>query len=579
MAKERNTSRFPNPLGQAWPEAWQKPLVRKEFSRALRRARKAFRSGKSQLAVEWCRYAASLAWGVNPGFFYSPEAEQLLAEIGRKYFGAGATAEQPSSTPKRFLHLMTMALPAGGHTRVVSRWIEICARCAPWEHHSIVITFQEDQPIPAWLGQSAKKTGGELVVLPSGLSWLQAAEEVRTRAMDFDAIVLHVHPNDPLPNLAFYDHPRPLLFFRHADHVFNLALDTAQAIAEIRFVGYEMSHRFLPRGSSKVIIPIPLIDDEPDLCNKAEARRKLGLPADASIVMTVGWPYKFISIIDCDFSQAVRALCEANPRVYVVAVGPTESDLFPGLSQAVGGRYLPTGPINDRNLLELYYRSADVYVDAYPSGSLTATLDAARHALPVQRLRNRHFCLFWSDDPALDSVMLGASTQDEFIATVLEWLEWPEEKRLELGSRFRTAVLRDHCGESWKSKWLDPAVSALASSDDSTSDAETGNREWDEARFPGLGVAGPERDWPAGMFVAGTIFTDEHFPRPIRISGVFHSIKPLFFHMSGEGTVQHRLTLLTWLIASCVPYQIRSAPRRLCRSILKKLGYRPRSTR
>ena len=82
----------------------------------------------------------------------------------------------------------------------------------------------------------------------------------------------------------------------------------------------------------------------------------------------------------------------------------------------MGGRFMPVGAVEDREILELYYRAADIYLDAYPTSSLTATLDAARHGLPVQRLRNRYRCLLWCDDPALDSVMPGAATQEEFIA-------------------------------------------------------------------------------------------------------------------------------------------------------------------
>jgi hypothetical protein len=42
---------------------------------------------------------------------------------------------------------------------------------------------------------------------------LQTAAEIRAKSLEFDVIVLHTHPNDPLPNLAFYDQPRPVIFF------------------------------------------------------------------------------------------------------------------------------------------------------------------------------------------------------------------------------------------------------------------------------------------------------------------------------------------------------------------------------
>ncbi len=472
---------------------------------------------------------------------------------------------------------MSSAHETGGHTRVVSRWIETCAEHAPSEHHSVLISMQKEDPLPAWLGNSVQRAGGEIIEIPSGLSWLRLAAQIRSRSLEYDAVVLHIHPYDPLPNVAFYDRPRPILFFRHADHVFNLGIDVAPVIADIRPVGHEMSVHFCTQAPRKVMLPMPLLDEGPTLRDKAAARMKLGLPADALIALTIGDPRKFTPTDGYNFSEVVQSLCVAHSGVHIVAVGPSESEPFPGLKEAVGGRFLPVGFVKDREILELYYGCADVYMDAYPSSSGTAVLDAARHGLPVQRLYNRYRCLMWGDDTGLDSVLLGASTQEEFIRTVLEWLEWTEERRLELGSRFRNAVLEDHCGASWKSKWLDPAINALLSSGDIQSDLVPENPRLKALGFPGLGIASPENDWPVGMFVAGTIDSYDFAPLPIRISGVFHSIKPLLFHKPGDGTARRRISLFAWLVASCLPDRVRTTPRRILRAIFKKPRHRRES--
>jgi len=115
-------------------EASLRRRVAEEFSRALRRAKKVA-ARQPELAVDWCRYAASLAWTVNPGFFYCHEIEQLLAEIGRTHLGSAPSQVPSMDPPRHFLHVMSAAHEKGGHTRVVSRWINICAQCAPSEHH------------------------------------------------------------------------------------------------------------------------------------------------------------------------------------------------------------------------------------------------------------------------------------------------------------------------------------------------------------------------------------------------------------------------------------------------------------
>jgi hypothetical protein len=436
--------------------------------------------------------------------------------------------------------------------------------------------MQNDNPLPAWLRQSAQKTGGELILSAPGMTWLRVAAEVRSRSLEFDVVVLHTHPNDPSPNIAFYDQPRPVLYYRHADHLFNLGLDVARVVADFRPVGQEMSVHFCAKAPRKILLPIPLFDEELAHCSKLEARKKLGLPVDSLIALTIGGAVRFTPLHEYYFPAVVRSLYEGNDRVLIVAVGISDSEPFPGLRESVGGRFLPVGLIEDREILELYYGAADVYMDAYPCGSLTAVLDAARHSLPVQRLRNPYRCLMWSDDLALDSVMRGASTQEEFAAGVLEWLAWPEEKRAKLGGRFRDAVLRDHCGASWKNNWLDPGLASLAMTSGGPSDSTPDNVQRDDASFPGLGIAGPENNWPAGMFVAATILVDDCTPRPIRISGIFHSIKPLLSHTLGGGTIRTRFTMLRALVLSCLPMWIRMPVRKI-RNAIKNLRNRRES--
>jgi hypothetical protein len=557
-------------------EASLRRRVAEEFSRALRRAKKVA-ARQPELAVDWCRYAASLAWTVNPGFFYCHEIEQLLAEIGRTHLGSAPSQVPSMDPPRRFLHVMSAAHEKGGHTRVVSRWINICAQCAPSEHHSILISMQKDHPLPTWLGQSAQKTGGELIIFPPGMTWLQVAAEVRSKSLEFDVVVLHTHPNDPSPNIAFYDQPRPVLYYRHADHLFNLGLDVARVVADFRPVGHEMSVHFCAKAPRKIMLPIPLFDEELAHCSKLEAREKLGLPVDSLVVLTIGGAAKFIPMHEYAFPAVVQSLCDGNDRVLVIAVGISDSEPFPGLRESVGGRFLPVGPIEDREILELYYRASDVYMDSYPDGSLTAVLDAARHSLPIQRLRNPYRCLMWCDDPALDYVMRGASTQEEFAAGVLEWLAWPEEQRSKLGGRLRDAVLRDHCDASWKKNWLDPGVASLTMTGGGVSDSTSDNAQRDEANFPGLGIASPENDWPVGMFVAGTLLVDDRIPRSIRISGAFHSIKPLLFQKLGGGTTRRRFMMMRALVLSCLPMWIRMPVRKIRSAIFKNLRHQRES--
>ena len=545
----------------------------REFHYALRRAKKAIADNQAELALHWCRHGAKIAVLSNPGFFCSPEMEQLLSNIGRSRLPSASSPSGTSGGLKRFLHILTVAYDRGGHTRAVSRWIDTCAQHAPSERHSVLLSMQDELPIPAWLVDSVRKGGGEIIELPPEMSWFERAAHMRSRSLEFDAIILHIHPDDPLPNIAFHDRPRPVMFFNHADHLFTLGTGLASVIADVRPVGHDLSLRFRSPDARKVMIPVPLpaplIDDGPSQSRKADARNSLGLPVDALIALTIGEPYKFTSIFGYSFPAVVQSICKGNSRARVIAIGISRSEPFPGLQRLTGGQFTPVGFVRDRNTLELYYRAADIYLDSFPCTSITSVLDAARHGLPVQRFCNPFQPLMWSDDPALDSVMRGVSTQDEFVAGALRWLQWSDQERTELGSRFRAAVLRDHSGASWKSKWLDPAIRALSLPHGDPGCVEPARPLPGDFSFLGLGRASWAQDWPPGMFVAGAILNTDHVPRSIRISAIMHSIKPLLFDAHGVGNPRQRFRMFAGLVEPFVQNRIFSALRKMRRNLNK----------
>jgi hypothetical protein len=224
----------------------------------------------------------------------------------------------------------------------------------------------------------------------------------------------------------------------------------------------------------------------------------------------------------------------------------------------------------DPGILELYYSAADVYLDCFPCGSLTSVLDAARHALPVQRLNNSYLPLLWLDDLALDSVVTGAPNQSDYVAGVLQWLQWPESKRSELGGRLRAAVLQEHCGASWKTKWLDSAVNALSAPCEDPVQSRRERLKAEQDRY--LGLAGLEWvDQPVSMFVAVAVLGMDEVHRRIRISGVLRSVKPLLFDTVHDGMARERFLIFKELMKTILPTTLVSVMGKMLRPILKRL--------
>lgn len=545
-----------------------------EFNYALARAQKALAEEQIELSLEWCRQAARIAVLSNPGFFYSRELEALLSEIGRRTLGSAAMLDVPPTESRRFLHILTVAYASGGHTRAVSRWIDTCAQTSPSERHSVLVSIPDAAGIPAWLADSVLRSGGEIHELPRDMSWQERAAEMRARSADFDALILHIHPDDPLPNIAFHDRKRPVLFYSHADHMFSLGAGIASVIADIRPAGHDLSLRFRAPQARKVIVPIPLTKEPSASVTKAEARSTLGIPAEALVVLTVGGgEFKFVPVLGYSFAAMVQSVCAADRRILFLTVGLPESKPYAELSRSTRGRFRVVGFIPDREMVELYYRAADIYLDSFPTTSLTAVLEAARQGLPVQRMHDPRQPLMGCDDPGLESVAPAARSQQEFVAGAVEWLGWPEEKRLELGRRFQAAVLQEHSGASWKHAWLDPAIRVLTLPEKESLGSKPGPRiSGNDFSFLGLGRASWLAEWPVSMFVAGAVLHAGHVSSTVRRAALLRSVKPLLFDTGGDGKLRMRFRLFVRLAEPLLKARIRrirSAPRRLLRAIVR----------
>jgi hypothetical protein len=388
--------------------------------------------------------------------------------------------------------------------------------------------------------------------------------------LEFDVIALHTHPNDPLPNLAFYDQPGSIIFFNYGDHQFTVSMDVARVVADLRLTGQDLTFSRRASGPRKCLVPLPLIDDKPFHPDKAGARRKLGLPIDAPIALTLGEWFKYQPALGYNFPEALSSICKEDPRVIVVAIGISELEVPPILNRLPRERFRPVGFVHDPEILDLYYSAADIYLDCFPCGSGTSFLDAARHALPVQRLSNPYVPILQSDDLALDSVLSRASNQSEYVAGVLEWLRWPESKRTELGGRFRAAVLREHCGISWKKKWLNPALNALDFTGPSAAQLKNEVAEGEQDHYLGLALVCIDA-CPASMRVAATILEDPEIDWRIRISGLWHSIKPWLFDTAHDGMARERFVIFRNLVKTVLPKPIVIVVAKLLHPILKRL--------
>lgn len=354
------------------------------FDWAYARARCAAEKFQDPLAMAWASIAGRLTYEFHPGFFAHPGIEKLLMDIGIRHTGGETVPGLPGriSGQRHWVHVLTTALPVGGHTRLVEKWIQN-AREISSDRHSVVLLDQGDNLCPDWLVDVADSTGGRCLALPDHLDPLDRALALRNLARSCaDVVVLHIHPYDPIATVAFSESEGPpVVLLNHADHVFWIGASVSDLVTEFRPVGQEISMK--RRGARQpALLPIPLLAPEslPDRC---ACREHLGIPEDKVVLLSIGSSYKYKAYGDLDFPAAMLETARRNPNVLVLVVGPSADEPeWKKVIEQSRGSIRVLGVIQG---LRDYYRAADIYLEGFPIGSVTASLDAALVGTPVVR--------------------------------------------------------------------------------------------------------------------------------------------------------------------------------------------------
>src|SRR5262249_13626191 len=134
----------------------------------------------------------------------------------------------PKDARRKVLHVATWVQSVGGHTKLIANWIAH----DPDSCHSLLITrgssSQREEPIPPWLREAVSDNGGCLVELPPGGLLSKALSLRAVVQQDVDMVVMHHHPDDVVPVVAFATgRCPPVAILNQAHHVFWLGSSVA----------------------------------------------------------------------------------------------------------------------------------------------------------------------------------------------------------------------------------------------------------------------------------------------------------------------------------------------------------------
>lgn len=399
-------------------------------------------------AAALAQIAADYAWKNPTGQLASPELEEMLIGLRLRFLAAGVRNQPTESQRKHVLHVLTAAFRLGGHTRFVWRWIQQDAE----RTHSVALTGQRGAPVPIQLEQAVSAAQGRMHFLDEqrgGL--LQRAEYLRELSREAEFVILHVHPCDVVPVLSFAENrTRPrTIYVNHADHVFSIGLSTSDVVANIRDSGYVTSSRRRGINADRnTILPIPLGQMERTR-TRADAKRSLGIPDEATVLLSVADTSKYKPIGNISFYSAVRPVLERYAQAHLVLVGPSNDDdqweeavrRFPNRVRLMG----------KREDTSVFYEAADIYLNSFPFASLTSVLEAGNFGVPLVTFfpYPEAASVLGADDIALQNCMLQATTLDGYKDALGELIEDPK-RRSSLGQLTQDCVRETHCGDGWR---------------------------------------------------------------------------------------------------------------------------------
>ena len=402
--------------------------------------------GADDVASLIARVAATVARRRNTGAYAIESLETLLLSMSRRlsHSSEGFVNTQVGTGRLRptVLHIMTGAFAAGGHTRLVTRWIEFHEAA----RSSLVITEPANPEPPGQLAEAVSAAGGRILRLGGTIA--DRALALRSLAHDADTLVLSIHEDDIVPSLALAAAAwrPPTVVVNHADHVFWVGASVADVVASLRPSGQELATR--RRGimaNRSMQMPIP-IRSFPRRASRERARVAIGLHGDHRLLLTVGQAYKFAPVNGRHLIEALGPILEA-PDVRLVAIGPTENDEpWVAARNRYGDRVQAIGMRPD---IDPFMDAADVYLDSYPIPSITAALDAGALGLPVVSLSPDGE--WWpdvavEDDPALvDHVLIDVARYRERVGELVR----SASTRAAAGRSIQLRIDEVHGSQAW----------------------------------------------------------------------------------------------------------------------------------
>lgn len=359
------------------------------------------------------------------------------------------------------LHVMSEALPAGGISSMVTRWI----RNDQSRIHSVAL-LEKQLPIPGGIIQAVTDAGGSIYIADQGDSILHKAAWLRALANEVASyVILHIGVSDVICGAAFgRNGGPPVLLVNYTAHTFWTGTSIADSVFNVRGSALEELWTAKYRGITRyATVPIPLEKPSPlssSLQLKHQVKRTLGLEKNSIVILTVGSFFKFLPTEGLDFVEVCESILRQVPEAHMLVVGfnGDGDSRWTNASQRLGGRIKTLGVLHHTKLATIH-EVTDVYIEGFPFGTTTSLLEAGIKRIPVVLAPIQCPPPYGSDGVALDNILERPRSVDDYKSKIIDLCNSIVERRSQ-GDRIYDAITKHHTGLGWK-QYLEDALRAL----------------------------------------------------------------------------------------------------------------------
>lgn len=312
---------------------------------------------------------ANLAVTGNYNVYNSKILEEYYKSISEKEIVINKKNTLPHKNST--LHILSQAYPIGGHTRIVERWIQLSDEN---EKNDIVLTNQPENETPLYLKSETHSKNCHIFNLDINTSIINRAKKLRELCEKYEYIILHHHPNDPIPLIALGSHSfsRPIICFNHSGHTFWLGSSIVTLSIEINKVQEYLSHKI--RGINKTLLVNMPFSKKKESDSIYDLRSELNIPSNGIIILSMASEYKTNPLNDLNFPKMIDKLISRNENLYYIGIGISNKNIFFKKIKNRNRVFL-LGKISF-DKINSYLTSADIFLDTFPYNSMLSVNDA-----------------------------------------------------------------------------------------------------------------------------------------------------------------------------------------------------------